>query len=99
MNRSLLRTVLAVDAVTCSATGVLLTATADVLAEPLGLPAALLKGAGLSLFPFAAFLAYLTRRSELSPAPVWFVIALNVLWVLDSALLFAWTAPTALGAA
>jgi hypothetical protein len=97
MKNSLLRNVLAIDALTCTATGLLLSTTASQLSEPLGLSAQLLRGAGLSLFPFALFLAYLARRSEIPAKPVWIAILLNVLWVLDSALLFAWTAPTLLG--
>ncbi|HEX5656673.1 MAG TPA: hypothetical protein VFX59_05730 [Polyangiales bacterium] len=97
MKNSLLRTVLAIDALTCTVTGLALTTTASVLSEPLGLSKQLLAGSGLALFPFALFLAYLSRRSELAAKPVWIAVALNLLWVLDSALLFAWTAPTALG--
>lgn len=97
MNNSLLRNILALDALTCMATGLLLSTTASTLSAPLGLSAALLRGAGLSLFPFAVFLAYLAKRSEIPAKPVWLAIGVNLLWVLDSALLFAWTAPTALG--
>jgi hypothetical protein len=97
MNNSLLRNILAVDALTCVATGLLLSTTASALSEPLGLSAELLRGAGLSLFPFAVFLAYLAKRSEIPAKPVWIAIGVNLLWVVDSALLFAWTAPTTLG--
>jgi hypothetical protein len=97
MNNSLLRNILAVDALTCMATGLVLSTAASSLAGPLGLSAELLRGAGLSLFPFAVFLAYLAKRSEIPAKPVWIAVALNLLWVIDSVLLFAWTAPTALG--
>lgn len=97
MKNSLLRTVLAIDSLTCAVTGVALSSAAGALSEPLGLSAQLLRGAGLSLFPFAIYLAYLAKRDALSSTGVRVAIALNVLWVLDSALLFAWTAPTALG--
>src|SRR5712691_9373460 len=46
-----LRRVLYVDAATCVATGALMTLDAALLSTLLGLPAALLLGSGLSLFP------------------------------------------------
>jgi hypothetical protein len=97
MKNSLLRTVLSIDALTCVTSGLLLTIGATFLGGPLGLSETLLRGAGLSLFPFAAYLLYLANRAEIAPVQVWAAIAINALWVIDSALTFAWTAPTKLG--
>ena len=72
---------------------------APLLAEFLGLPGGLLRYAGISLLPFAAFLVYLASRESLSPSIVWTVIVLNALWTADSFLLFAtgWVTPTQRG--
>jgi hypothetical protein len=97
-----LRRVLAVDSVGCAVSGIALLAGANALAAPLGMPAALLEGAGVALLPFAAFLGWLASR-ELPPAAgVWAVIAINTLWVIDSLLLAAGAfgiEPTTLGVA
>jgi hypothetical protein len=89
---------LLVDAVTCVATGVLMAAGADILADFTAVPGPLLRYAGLSLFPVAAFIAFVgTRRSLASPA-VWAVIGGNALWVASSVLLLCGLiAPNMLG--
>ena len=94
-----LRRVLIVDAVASAATGLLMFACAALLEQWLNLPALLLRYAGLSLLPFAAIVAWLGLRQSLSRAGVWAVIALNVLWVLDSAALLVsgWVDPALLG--
>ena len=94
-----LRRVLAADALTCFASGMLLVFAADVLEQDLGLPPSLLRYAGISLIPFAAFLVYLARREALSQLMVWTVIVLNVLWTAGSFLLLlaGWAVPTAFG--
>jgi hypothetical protein len=79
-----LRTVLLVDAATCVATGLLMTAGSAALAPLTQLPADLLFYAGLSLFPVAAFIAFVATRKELPPAGVWLVIAGNAAWVAGS---------------
>ena len=58
-----------------------------------------LRVAGASLLPFAAIVAWLGLRENLSRPGVWAVIGLNVLWVADSvALLFTdWVQPAMLG--
>lgn len=98
---NVLRKVLAIDAVTCLATGLALTAGADLLAAPLGMPVTLLRGAGLALLPFVMLVAYAARQAEPSRPLLWAVIALNAVWVLDSALLLVsgWVEPTWLGQA
>jgi hypothetical protein len=94
-----LRRVLFADAATCIVTGLLMTLGSGLLKQFLGLPAGLLRYAGISLLPFAAFLVYLATRENLSPLSVWTVIVLNALWTIDSLLLLltGWVAPTELG--
>jgi hypothetical protein len=97
MNAFLFR-VLAFDAATCFGMGLLLAFSAGALAGPLGLPALLLQLAGASLFPVAAFIAWVCARGAPS-GQTWVVIAGNVLWVIGSLALFAWLRPTPLGTA
>ncbi len=67
----------------------------------LGLPAALLRGAGLVLVPYVAFVIYTGTRETISRPAVWAIIVANVLWAAASAFLLVsgWVAPTALGTA
>jgi hypothetical protein len=94
-----LRWALFADAVTCIATGLLMMLGSGRLEQFLGLPAALLRYAGVSLLPFATFLVYLAKRENLSPPAVWTAIVLNALWTAASfmILLTGWVAPTELG--
>lgn len=96
---SLLRRVLAVDAVFSGASGIAMIVFADLLANLLQLPADLIGEAGIVLVPFAAFVGFVASRSEPARFAVWIVIALNVLWVVDSIVLLftGWVAPNALG--
>jgi hypothetical protein len=98
-NSRFLRWILIADAATCFASALLMVFGFSYLAELLGLPGGLLRYAGISLFPFAMFLVYLASRATLSKLAVWSVILLNVLWALDSFLLFVmgWVSPTQLG--
>lgn len=101
-NATFLRRVLAIDAIGCAVSGLVLLADAGLLAAPLGLPATLLETAGLGLLPFAAFLGWLATRAVPPAAGVWAVIALNALWVVESLVLatgMAGPQPTTLGAA
>lgn len=100
-NSFFLRLVLLADAATCLACGLLLALGARLLEQFLALPADFSLYAGLSLFPFAAFLVYLAARQTLSNAVVWTVIVLNVLWTLDSFLILLgrFVEPNGLGAA
>jgi hypothetical protein len=93
------RRVLLVDAATCVAMGLLLSLASGVLSPLLGLPSVLLQYAGLSLFPIAAFMAWVATRTNLSRPGVWVVIAGNALWVVGSAVLLisGWASPTSLG--
>ena len=94
-----LRRVLLADAAISGATGLLVMLGAGFLHEFLGLPAALLRYAGLSLIPFAALVAYLATRESLRRPAVRVVIACNALWAADSVLLLltGWIDPTRLG--
>jgi hypothetical protein len=94
-----LRTVLLVDAVTCIATGLLMTLGASLLADVTAIPSLLLRFAGLSLFPVAAFIALTGTRDRLAPLAVGIVIVGNALWVAGSVLLLVsgLIAPNVLG--
>jgi hypothetical protein len=96
---SLLRRVLAVDAVASGASGIAMIAFAEVLANLLQLPVDLVSEAGIVLLPFAAFVGFVASRSEPSRFAVWTIIALNVVWVVDSIVLLftGWVTPNALG--
>jgi hypothetical protein len=99
--QSLLRRALLVDAVATAGMGVLLAAAPGLLEALLGLPVALLRGAGLALLPFAALLAWVARRPRIPAGLAWTLVVVNVLWAIDSVVLplTGWIDPTALGAA
>lgn len=94
-----LRRALAIDALASGATALLVIVAASPLEVLLGLPAALLRGAGLVLLPYVAFVIYAATRTTVSPPAVWGIIVANVLWASASGvlLLSGWVAPTALG--
>jgi hypothetical protein len=94
-----LRAVLFADAATCVATGTLLAGAAGWLAAWTQLPAELLRYAGFSLFPIAAFILLVASRARPPVAGVWLVIIGNVGWVLASLGLLAMEgiAPNGLG--
>jgi len=96
---SFLRRVLLLDALSSGAMGLGLLAGAGALSAILHLPAGLLTEAGIVLLPFAAFVGFLASREAPARAAVWLVIAMNVLWAIDSIVLLAsgWVAPSALG--
>ena len=99
---TLLRQALLADAAVSGATGLLLAAGAGALAPLLGLPEGLLRGAGLLLLPYAAFVAWIGARRGGAPRnAVRAVVAINLLWALDSVLLLALgpVAPNGLGTA
>jgi hypothetical protein len=96
-----LRRALLVDAAASGLTGALMLAGAGMLTDLLGLPAALLRGAGLVLVPYVAFVAIVAARARISAAAVWAVIACNALWTVASVALVidGFVTPTALGTA
>jgi hypothetical protein len=77
------------DGAISGATGLLWLAAAGPLQELLGVPAALLRWAGLCLIPFAALVLSLARRDSPSRAGVRAVIAANAAWVAASVLVLA----------
>ncbi|MGQ9367882.1 hypothetical protein [Azospirillum sp. ST 5-10] len=98
---SRLRRVLLADAATCAVAGTVLLAGAGGLSGPLGLPVALLGGAGAVLLACAAAVLLLATRPAMPRPAVGAVIALNALWAADSValLLSGWVQPTGLGTA
>ena len=94
-----LRRALQLDAFASGATALLMIAGAGLVEGLLGLPAALLRGAGLVLVPYVAFVIYTGTREAIPRPAVWAIIAANVLWAAASALLLisGWVAPTGLG--
>jgi hypothetical protein len=96
-----LRRAILLDAAASGATALLLIAGAGLLEGLLGLPASLMRGAGLVLVPYVAFVAWLGTRERVSSGAVWAVIICNGLWTAASVLLLlsGWVAPTALGIA
>lgn len=94
---SFLRRVLALDALTSAVMGALLLLAP--LSSLLGVEPSLLKWAGLSLLPFAAFVGWLASREVPPRIGVWAVILINALWVIDSFALLAtdWSDLTLLG--
>ena len=94
-----IRRALLIDATASGATGFLLAAGAAQLEPVLGLPVALMRGVGIFLIPFAAFLAWLAPRALEWRGLVWTIVIGNVMWVLASVLLLesGWVAPTTLG--
>jgi len=96
-----LRRTLVLDAVASGATALLVIAAAGLIDGLLGLPVALLRGAGLVLVPYVAFVVFVATRARIEPAAVWVIIACNALWALASfvLLLSGELAPTGLGIA
>ena len=94
-----LRYVLFADATTSLICGLLLTIGGNFLQEILGLPVSLMFYAGLSLFPFAAFLVYVGTRKSISKTLVWLIIGTNLMWSIDSFLLLlsGYISPTTFG--
>jgi hypothetical protein len=92
-----LRRVLFADAATCVATGALLSIDAGPLSALFGLPSTLLFYAGLSLFPVAAFIAWVASRTRTPAIGVWIVIVGNIIWVIGSAAVLLVMAPSGLG--
>ena len=94
-----LRRALLLDALASGGTALAMIALANQVDGLLGLPAALLRGAGLVLVPYVAFVVYAATQPAIPRPAVWTIVTANVLWAAASALLLmsAWVAPTALG--
>lgn len=95
----LLRNVLIVDAAFSAASGLALAAAATTIAAMSGLPRALVLGAGIFLMPYAIVVGSLGLCAALPRAVVWFVVAGNALWAVESLLTLAQTSPTPFGVA
>jgi hypothetical protein len=95
----LLRKALMADAVVTGLAGLVMALAAIPLATRYGLPVGLLRWAGLICLPFALFDGWLATRTRLQRPAVFFVVACNALWALDSILLLltGWVEPTTLG--
>jgi hypothetical protein len=61
-----------------------MTAGSGLLAGLTHIPAVLLMPTGLSLFPIAAFIAFVALRPGTWPLGVWLVIVGNIGWVIGS---------------
>jgi hypothetical protein len=96
-----LRTVLVADALAAALMGLLLLFAPAPLLDLLGLPAWLTRPAGLSLLPFAAFVAWTATRPQPPRAAVWVIVALNAAWASESVVTLAggFVPATGLGAA
>jgi hypothetical protein len=93
-----LRNALLVDAAASGATGLLMIAGAGLLEGLLGLPAALLRGAGIVLVPYVAFVLWAGTRSHIPHGAVWAIIIANAAWAIASIFLLMGTlSPTLLG--
>jgi hypothetical protein len=95
----LLTSALRLDAVASGGLGVVSLAGAGFLASLLGLPAVFLMAVGAVCLGWAAFLAFLASRQRLASTAAWAVIALNLVWVVESAMIvvLGWIEPTPLG--
>lgn len=96
---SMLRLVLRLDAVASGLTGIAALAGVEFLPDLLGTPVALLVPVGIFLLVWAGALGYLASRPRLTPAAIWTVIVLNLVWVLDSVatVLTGWFPLTGIG--
>ena len=94
-----LRRALMLDAAASGATGLLMLAGAGMLESLLALPAPLLRGAGLTLVPYVAFVMIVATRASISASAVGVVIACNVAWTVASFAILAGglVAPNMLG--
>lgn len=88
-NSTFLRRVLLLDATASGGMGALFLLATGLLGSLLGLPSALLRGVGLFLIPFAAFLLWLARRAGELQRVVQVIAAGNVLWIVGSVLLLS----------
>jgi hypothetical protein len=98
---SFVRRLLLTDALVSGATGAMMAGAAPILEPWLGLPASLLRFAGIALLPFAALVGWLAVQTSPARAGVQAIIATNFAWVAASILLLlvGGVNPTALGIA
>ena len=84
-----LRHVLWADAAVSLAMALVLIFGASAIASPTALPEFLLSGAGWALIPWVALVAFTATRNPLRTWLAWLVVALNVVWVVESGYLLA----------
>jgi hypothetical protein len=98
---SSVRRLLLTDALVSGATGALMAGAAPILESWLGLPAVLLRVAGIALLPFAGVVGWLALQTAPARAGVQAIIAANFAWVAASILLLLAgdVSPTTLGIA
>lgn len=96
---SFLRFALVLDATVSLISAFLLILGGNYLAKLLGLTTDFIFYAGLSLFPFIGLLIYTATRKSISKTVVWLIIALNLIWTIDSFLLLisGYVTPTTFG--
>jgi hypothetical protein len=82
-----LRRVLWADAAVSLAMALLLIFGASAIASLTSLPEMLLSGAGWVLMPWVALVAFTATRNPLRTWLAWLVVALNVVWVVESGFL------------
>lgn len=92
-----LRRVLAADAATCVAAGLLMAGGSTILAPVLGLPSPLLLWAGVVLLPIAGLMVWLSRQSRVAPAMIWLIVLGNAAWVAGCLLVVIEFKPTIIG--
>lgn len=96
-----LRRALRADAIFSGASALMLVLGAGLFASLTNLPETFLRNTGLVLVIYAALVGYLGTRGIVSKAAVWAVIAVNVIWAIDSIILLVsgWVSPNLLGQA
>ena len=80
---SFLRRVWWADAAVSAVVGAAMALAAAPLGELIGIAPRLLAVAGVSLVPYAAFLAWLATRAAVPRAAAWTPVLLNVVWAVD----------------
>jgi len=95
------RVSLIADAVVCGALGALAIAAAGPLADAMDLPVSLLRGAGIILIPYVAYLAFIVARNLLTTVTIRIAVVVNILWAAGcvTVLLSGQVEPNALGVA
>ena len=83
-DNKVLRAILLVDAATCVLAGAVMTLGAALVNGLTDIPTSVLLPAGLSLFPIAAFMAFIATRPVVSKPAVWLIIVGNAGWVAGS---------------
>lgn len=84
MTTQFLRQVLAADAVTGAAAGLVMVAGADMLAPLLQLNRDILFYAGIAMAPFVVMLTWLAMQPQPPRTGVMTIVVLNALWVIGS---------------